>query len=192
MTRQEALQTLQTYVKSPSLVRHHFATEIAMRMIARTLVEKSKLTINEEEWAITGLLHDADYELTRTTPERHTLLLEERLGSVLSPEVIHAIKAHNYKYTGVVPASKMDWAMYSCDELTGFIIFCVLNQKEQSLRLLTVDFVLQKLKDQTFAPTVERSQISSCEKNLGIPLPEYTKIVLTSMQSIAKSLGFES
>jgi predicted hydrolase (HD superfamily) len=33
---------------------------------------------DEEKWGIVGLLHDADYELTRNHPEKHTLVLQEK------------------------------------------------------------------------------------------------------------------
>jgi hypothetical protein len=191
MTRQEALQTLQVYTKAPNLIKHHLATETAMRAISRVFNAKTKAYVNEEMWALSGLLHDADYELTRNKPERHTLYLEEKIGKVLPKEVMYAIKAHNYKYTAVAPQSPMDWALYTCDELTGFIIACGLVQKDKLLSSVTVDMVLKKMQDSSFAKSVDRAQIMACEQNLGFPIREYVGIVLTSMQTIAKALGFE-
>ena len=192
MTRPEAIQTLQVYTKSPNLIRHHFAVEIAMRAICRVYGAKMHGYIKEEDWALTGLLHDADYELTRSDPKRHTLYLEEKIGSVLPKEVMYAIKAHNYNYTGVVPQSAMDWALYTCDELTGFVITCALSQKKKLLSTVTVEMVLQKMQDFTFAKSVDRAQIVACEEKLGFPLKEFIGIVLGAMQSIATDLGFES
>lgn len=191
MTRQEAIQTLQVYTKSPTLIRHHLAVEITMRTIARYLSTKHKTPLDEEAWALVALLHDADYELTRKTPKRHTLYLEEKIGKALSPEVMYAIKSHAYKTTGIVPQSAMDWALYTCDELTGFVIATSLSQKEKRISTVTVELVMQKMKDLTFAKNVDRGQIMACEQKLGIPLAEYTRIVLSSMQSIAPTLGFE-
>jgi len=192
MTRQEAIQTLQVYTKSPNLLRHHYAVEIAMRAICRTYGAITHAYINEEYWALTGLLHDADYELTRTTPAKHTFYLEEKIGSVLPKEVMYAIKAHNYAVTGVAPQSAMDWALYTCDELTGFIISCTLDQKEKRLSTVTAEAVHKKMQNVSFAKSVNRAQIIACEAKLGIPLLEYIKIVLSAMQSIARDLGFES
>jgi predicted hydrolase (HD superfamily) len=192
MTRQEALQTLQVYTKAPNLIRHHLATEAAMRAICRVYAAKTHAYVNEEAWALSGLLHDADYELTRNTPQRHTLYLEEKIGNILPKEVMYAIKAHNYKFTGVVPQTAMDWALYTCDELTGFVIASALVQKDKKLTSVTVDFVLKKMQEASFAKSVDRGQIILCEQKLGFPIREYIGIVLAAMQSIAKDLGFEA
>lgn len=192
MTRQDALQTLQVYTKSPILIRHHLAVEAAMRAICRVYAAKSKKVLSEESWAITGLLHDADYELTRNTPEKHTLYLEEKIGNVLPKDIMMAIKAHNYRSTGIPPQTSMDWALYTCDELTGFVIACALSQKEKKLNTVTVDMVIKKMQDANFAKSVDRAQIVICEEKLGFPLREYTGIVLSAMQTVAQSLGFEA
>lgn len=194
MTRPEALQTLQVYTKSPNLIRHHLAVEISMRAICRVFGAKTHAYIKEEDWALAGLLHDADYELTRNDPNKHTLYLEEKIGSVLPKEVMYSIKAHNYNYTGLVPQTAMDWALYTCDELTGFVIAVTLAQKQKQklISLVTVEMVLRKMQDTNFAKSVNRAQIVACEEKLGFPLKEYIGIVLGAMQSIAKELGFES
>ena len=192
MTRQEALQTLQVYIKTQNLIRHHLATEAAMIAIGKSYSAKTNSPINIENWALSGLLHDADYEETRNTPEKHTLYLEEKIGKVLPKEVMYAIKAHNYKYTGSTPQSPMDWALYTCDELTGFIVASALVQKNKQLSSVTVDFVIKKMQEKSFAKSVDRTQILLCEQYLGFPIQEYVGIVLTAMQSIAKDLGFEA
>lgn len=192
MTRQEALQTLQLYTKAPNLLRHHYAVEAAMRAICKVYNAQTHALVNEEVWALAGLLHDADYELTRKTPERHTLFLEEKIGKILPPEVMYAIKAHNYKYTGVAPTTAMDWALFTCDELTGFIVASALIQKDKKLSSVTVDFILKKMQDKSFAKSVDRSQIMACEEKLGFPIRVYIGIVLGSMLAIAQDLGFDT
>lgn len=192
MTREEAYQTLTVYTKSQDLIRHHLAAEVAMKTIAKFIIDnQNKKNIDIEEWGIVGLLHDADYELTRNTPERHTLLLEEKIGATLPADVMHAIKAHNYKYTGVELESLMDWAMYTCDELTGFVIACALIQKDREISSVTSDFVIKKMKESSFAKSVDRNQINLCEEKLNISLFEYVGIVLNAMKEISPDLGFE-
>jgi predicted hydrolase (HD superfamily) len=190
MTRQEALQTLQVYTKAQNLIRHHLAVEAAMVAIGNNYSARTKTPISIENWALSGLLHDADYEITRKTPKKHTIYLEEKVGKVLPKEVMYAIKAHNYKYTGVIPQSPMDWALYTCDELTGFIIASALVQKSKQLSSVTVDFVIKKMQEASFAKSVDRTQIMLCEQQLGFPIQEYIGIVLVAMQSIATDLGF--
>lgn len=191
MTRQEALQTLQVYTKSPTLIRHHLATEAAMRLISRYFSAKFKIPVNEEMWALAGLLHDADYELTRSKPTKHTLYLEERLGKVLPPEVMYAIKAHNYKYLGLPPQSPMDWALYSCDELTGFVISATLERKDKRMMSVSTEHIVKNIQNTKYAKSVDRAQIMMCEQKLGFSVQEYTAIVLAAMQSVATELGFE-
>lgn len=192
MTRQEALQTLQHYTKSQALIRHHLAVEAAMRNICRVYSSRTHNFFNEELWAITALLHDADYELTRNIPSTHTLLLEQKMGNVLPKEALYAIKAHNYKVTKLAPVSAMDWALYTCDELTGFVIAAAIDQKEKKLSTVTTNNVIKRIMDKNYAKTVDRAQIMACEKSLQFALPQYTGIILAAMQTIAIDLGFEA
>jgi hypothetical protein len=190
MTRQEATNTIQVYTKNPALISHLYATEASMRAIARVFAQRFRKMADEEHWGLAGLLHDADYELTRKTPERHTLYLEERLGKVIPSEVMHAIKSHNSEHTAAQPVNSMDWALYSCDELTGIIITCAREKKDKKLSSVTVDDVINKLQDPSFAKSIDRAQIVACEQNLGLTLKEFVGIVLVAMQAIAVDLGF--
>lgn len=56
MTHEEASEILQSMTKSESLLRHARTVELVMQAYARKLGE------DENKWANTGLLHDADYE----------------------------------------------------------------------------------------------------------------------------------
>lgn len=191
MTRQEALQTLQFYTKSQALIRHHLAVEAAMKAVAQKLIERSGQGINIDTWGLVGLLHDADYEITRKTPEKHTLYLEEKLGNVLAQDVLQAIKSHNSKYTKVHPRALMDWALYAIDELTGIIITLTLQQKEKKIHSVSSIAVLNYINSKSFERSPMRAQIVSCETELRMPIAEFVGVVLLSMQAIANELGFE-
>ncbi len=160
-----------------------------MRAIGLYLKNKQDPSIDIEDWGITGLLHDADYELCRDNPEKHTIILEEKIGKELKPEIMYAIKSHNWAHNKVEPKSLMDWAIYTCDELTGIIIAAALVRPDKKLTGVDVDFVLKKLNEKSFAKSVDRNQIKMCEEKLSIPLAEYVGIVLKSMQGIAAYLG---
>lgn len=192
MTRQDAFQTLQVYTKSTPLIRHHLAVEASMRALARVYAGRKKGFVNEESWGLVGLLHDADYELTRKHPEQHTIYLEGKIGKIVPADVMYSIKAHNVRYTGIRPITAMDWALYACDELTGFIVMCALEQKEKRLSLVTTGTVITKMENSSFAKSVDRAQILSCEQMLGFSLKEFVGVVLSAMQSVAIDLGFES
>lgn len=189
MKREEALETLGLYIKNPFLIKHHLAAEAAMRGLASYFIKNKDSSIDVNTWGIVGLLHDADYELTRDTPEQHTMVLAEKLGNNVSLEVMHAIQSHNYKRNNIMPESLMDWAITCCDELTGLIISATLIHPDKKIASLDVDFVLKRFNEKSFSKAVERDQILLCEEKLGLALPNFIEIVLKSMQGIANDLG---
>lgn len=142
-----------------------------------------------DKWKLVGLLHDADYEITKQEPNRHTLVLEEKIGNLLPPDVMYAIKAHNYKMTGATPKSLMDWSIVSCDELSGLIIAAALVHPDKKLSSLTTDFILKRFNQKDFAKGADRDQIRACEANLHIPLPQFVELSLAAMQKISPYLG---
>jgi predicted hydrolase (HD superfamily) len=191
MTREEALNILNSLIKNPSLIKHHLAVESVMKALAEYFKAHSNIvSIKTEDWGLTGLLHDADYDITRYAPERHTLLFEEKYKNKVSAEIIYAIKAHNFKNNGVEPKSLMDWSLYCCDELTGLIIASALVLPDKKLISLNSDFVLKKFRDGTFARGCDREEIKMCEQKLGIPLKDFVEISLKAMQNISNELGF--
>jgi hypothetical protein len=70
LSRAEAWDLLTEWVQSPSLRRHCLAVEASMRASAR---EHGLPDDEQELWAVTGLLHDADYE-------RHPDMDDEQAG----------------------------------------------------------------------------------------------------------------
>ena len=76
MIRQEVLNSIEANVENKNLVKHMLATEAIMRALARHLGE------NEDEWGLTGLLHDIDVELTGGDMNTHS-----KLGADLAREM---------------------------------------------------------------------------------------------------------
>lgn len=189
MTREEAYQIVTTFIKTPNLIKHHLAAEAAMKGLAEYFILKGNSEVDIDDWGLVGLLHDADYELTKENVSKHTLVLEENIGDKIKPEIMYAIKSHAYHLNGVEPKSLMDWSIYTCDELTGFIIAVALVKPDKKLVGVDVKSVLKRLKEPAFARSVDRSLIKACEEKLQIPLPEFTEIVLASMQGISNKLG---
>lgn len=186
ITRQQALELLHKNMQNVNLRRHSYAVEVVMKSLAKHFNE------NEEMWGIAGLLHDADYEITKEDPKRHTHLVLEWLKEYDTPgEITDAILAHGWGYVegNPEPKNNMEWSIYCCDELTGFIVAVALTRPEKKLSAVTVEAVKKKLKEKSFAKAVNRDQIGMCEEKLGIKLDEFIAIALTSMQEISDELG---
>ena len=157
-----------------------------MRSLARRFKE------DEDKWGVVGLLHDGDYEKTRATPEKHTLMMIEWLKKtgVKDKEILSAILSHNYVHTGQnPPKNKLEWSLYCCDELTGFVVAVALVRPDKKLSSVTVESVQKKWREKGFAAGVKREQVAECEGRLGIPLPDFIDIALKAMQGISDDLG---
>jgi len=180
--REKSLKLIEKYIQNERLKKHLLATEAFMRGLARRFGE------DEEIWGIAGLVHDIDWDLTRETPERHSLLGAEILTQEgYPPEIVSAVKIHNYIH-GLEPKTLLEKALY-LEALTGFIVAVALVMPNKKLAEVTVERVLQKLKEPSFSKNVKREIIYRAEELLGIPLEEVIEICLKSMQSISDQLG---
>jgi predicted hydrolase (HD superfamily) len=186
MKREEAYRILLEHLKNKNLIKHSLATEAAMKGLCLYLNPNAD-SDEVEKWGISGLLHDADYEETANTPERHGLLITDQVK--LPDDIAYAINAHNYENTKVEPKSRMDWALTSAETLTGLIVACALVHPEKKLKPLSADFVLKRFGEKAFAKGANREVIGLCEEKLGIPLSKFIEIVLSSMKNIAGDLG---
>lgn len=183
ITKNRALEILHENIKNKNLQKHHYGVAAAMKGLAH------ELGGDPEVWEIVGLLHDADYEKTKDQMERHTLLLAEILADEdLDPEIIRSIQSHASEYTDVYPSSTMDYALLSCDDLTGLIVAVALVHPEK-IAAVTVESVLKKFKTKAFAASVNREKILKCEEHLDIPLDRFIGLVLEAMQGEADLLG---
>ena len=185
INREEALAFLSEKVENKNIIKHMLATEALMKVVAR------KFQQDEEKWALAGLLHDGDYS-NDVSIEKQGILVTDWLrekGYEIPEEVAHAMASHNWHHTGVAPESKMDWALFCGDSLTGLIVAATLVLPSKKLADLTVESVIKRYKEPSFARGTRREEIAMCEEKLGIPLPEFVKITLKTMQGISGELG---
>lgn len=190
MTREEAYKLVTEHTKNKNLVRHMVAVEVAMKAL-HTRIRGEKDSKEQSEWALAGLLHDADYEEYKDNPEIHTHKTIEWLEDMdVSSEVKHAILAHGFSYVKDAPEPKteMEWALYCCDELTGLIVAVALV-KGGKLEEVEVSSVMKKWNQKAFAAGANREQIGLCKDKLNIPVEEFVGIVLKAMQEIYEELG---
>lgn len=193
MKREDAIKLLNEMIKSPNLIRHGLAVEAIMIALCKYLKEKHpelpESEFIEEEWGVVGLLHDADYELVEKDPKRHTVVTAEKLRELgVSERIIEGIRAHHF---GVKKTRDniMEKAVYCADDTSGLITACALVQPEKKLATVTVESVLKKVKNPSFAKGAKREQILACEEDLEIPLSEFIGIALKAMQGISSEIG---
>ena len=193
MRREQALKLLHENMQNINLRKHCYAVEAVMGALYDRLEDGNKSDTEREKWKIAGLLHDADYELTKETAKtEHTKQVLKWLKELeASTDIYDAIAAHAWGYVGFAPEpkTKMQWALYTCDELTGLIVAVALVKPEKKLASVTVDSVMKKWKTTSFAAGVDRKQIEQCESRLGIPLQDFVGIALSAMQNISADLG---
>ena len=67
INREEAINLLKKYVKNENMIKHSLASEAVMKKLAARLGE------DEEKWALAGLLHDLDVEITEADLNIHGL-----------------------------------------------------------------------------------------------------------------------
>jgi putative nucleotidyltransferase with HDIG domain len=185
MTKQKAIELLHTHTQNQNLRRHMYAVGFAMRALA------DKLGGDPDLWEMLGILHDADWEETKDTPDEHTKRTLEWLSETdIDSKIIHALKSHNNKHTHLADLDgEMEWALETVDELTGFIVAVALVRPDKKLETVSLHSVMKKWKTKEFAAAVDRSQIAQCEEKLGIPLNEFIEITLKAMQDHHEELG---
>ena len=182
MNRSEAYALLTEYVKDSSLIKHSLSVEAAMRAYARRLSE------DEEQWGIVGLLHDFDYERW-PDPPNHPLRGAEILRQRGYPDdVIYAIKSHADYLPDCPRVHRMDKALYACDELAGMITAAVLV-RPAGITDLKASSVKKKMKSKGFARTVRREDIERGAADFGVELTEHIQFVIDAMKPIAGELG---
>jgi len=182
MLREEVLVSIKTNVENENLLKHMLATEAIMRALAKRLGE------DEEEWGLTGLLHDIDMELTGGDMSSHSKLgadLARELGA--NEAMARAILCHNEAH-GVSLETKLDKALFCADPLTGLIIAAALVRPDKKLASVEAKSVIKKFKEKSFAAGANREQIAQCSE-LGLELNEFIELGLEAMQGIATDLG---
>ncbi len=182
MNRNETLALVREFVKNENLVRHMLAVEAAMRFYAEKFGE------DVEAWGLTGLLHDYDWEIHPTLDEHPQAGVDLLRARGVPEPIIRAILSHA-DHTGVPRQTRMEKALYACDEITGLITAVALVRPSRSLSDLEVSSVKKKWKDRAFAAGANREEIARASEEFGIELWEHVGNVIQAMRRIAPELG---
>jgi putative nucleotidyltransferase with HDIG domain len=179
--REAAWQLLRDHNQSDSLRKHGLAVEAAMRGQARRYGE------DEELWGVVGLIHDFDYE-KHPDPLDHGLAGGRMLREAGWPDVIvHAVESHN-DHVGVLRENLMEHALFSCDELCGFVVAVALV-KGRDLALVEPRSVFKKMKDKSFARSVSREDIEKGWRELDVDPDEHISFIVEALKGVAPDLG---
>ena len=182
--RNEAIKIVREYVKNEGLVHHMFCVEAAMRFYADYFHE------DPEKWAITGLLHDFDWEIHPTMEEHPAAGAPLLRARGVDEEIVQAILSHG-EHLHIPRVTLMEKSLFACDEITGLITAVSLVRPSRSLYDLEASSVKKKFKDKAFAAGANRQEIESSAAELGIPLWDHCANVITAMRKIAPELGLE-
>jgi len=180
--RESAWALLCEYTQSESLRKHMLAVEACMRAYARKFGE------DEDKWAITGLLHDFDYE-KYPSPQEHPFVGNRVLEERGYPEDVRRAILSHADYSGVKRETKMEKTLFACDELAGFITATALVKPGKSLAEVDAKSVRKKMKDKAFARSVSRDDIINGAADMGIDLEEHIAFCIEAMKGIAAELG---
>ena len=183
-TREDALALLYEYTKSDSLRRHALGVEQAMRKMAE------KYNGDSDEWGLTGLLHDFDYE-RYPTMEEHPYKGNEILKNNGYPDSICTAIMGHATYTGVPRETDMAKALFSVDELTGFIFAVTYVRPSKSIFEVIPKTVKKKLKQKSFAASVLREDIFQSMEELGVDMTEHIQFVIDALKEKADELGLK-
>jgi len=181
LTREQAHEKMLEWTGSPSLQKHMRAVEIVMRSAAHRYGDGA---VDEERYAIAGLLHDADYE---QWPEDHPQRIVAWLRGQGESEIAHAVSAH-YTLWGVACESRLDKALLACDELTGFVMACCLVRPD-GVGTLTPRSVKKRLRSNRFAAGVDRNEVRIGVEQLDVDLTDHIQFIIDALTPHAAELG---
>ncbi len=182
MNRQQALDILYEFTKSENLRKHALAVEACVTAYAR------RFGADEEQWSVTALLHDFDWEIHPELPD-HPIKGEPILAERgVSEEIRRAILSHA-DFTGVPRESQLEKTLFACDELAGFITAVSYVKPHRSVFEVDAPSVRKKMKDKAFARSVSRDDITNGARELGVELDEHIGFCVKAMQDRADALG---
>jgi putative nucleotidyltransferase with HDIG domain len=182
--REAAWSLLTEFTQSESLRKHALAVESCMRAYARQYGE------DEQNWGVVGLIHDFDYEKYPSLddhPMRGNEILEQRGW----PEEIRRAILSHADHTGVARQTRLEHALFACDELAGFITAVALVKPGKSLAEVDARSVRKKMKDKAFARSVSRDDITKGAQELGVELEQHIAFCIEAMKGIAGELGLD-
>lgn len=160
------------------------SVEAVMRYYAELLNE------DVDQWRITGLLHDFDWEIHPTSELHPSAGADILRSSNVDEIIIRAILSHGSN-TGIPRESKLEKYLTACDEITGLVTAVALVRPSKSLYDLNASSVKKKWKDKAFAAGTNREEMEVGAVDCGMDLWQHVNNVIVAMRRIAPELGLE-
>ncbi len=178
MNRETAKQILSKLVSNTSLLIHCLTVALVCENFA-------KLTgNNEEEFFVTGLIHDADWQ---NHPNEHPKIIVQKLNAMGEAKIAHAISCHGKEF-GVPQVSLLDRVLIASDELTGLVMACA-KVRNDGLATLTAESVARKFKDKKFAGGISREEVQYGLSVLGADFSEFTYFIIETLKPHSLEIG---
>jgi putative nucleotidyltransferase with HDIG domain len=182
VSRDDAWQLVCEWVESGSLRKHLLGVEAAMRAYARKWGE------DEEIYAVTGLVHDLDYERYPDLETGHPRFAIEELTERGYPrEVIDAVAGHA-ELMGVPRETRLAKTLYAVDELSGFVAACAMV-RPTGIEGMKPKSVKKKLKQPSFAAGVNREEVERGMEELGVDPDEHLALIIEALAERSDELG---
>jgi len=183
----EAVSLFNTYLNTDYLRKHSRETEVIMRKLAH-LNHK-----NETFWGITGLLHDLDSDIIMGNNTLHgykTVEILKEAGYEI-PDMFQAILAHTEGMDDKRPKrnSVLDYCLAGAENITGIITAYVILRPEGKLEGTKPKSIRKKLKDKSFAASVNREFIADAARSMSMEESEFIQLSIDAMNEIADETG---
>ncbi|HDQ16026.1 MAG TPA: phosphohydrolase [Bacteroidetes bacterium] len=184
ISRQEALNLINKYIRKKENIGISLAVEAVLRTLAKRFGE------DEDLWGLTGLLHNIDYEYTVEEQQKRGILSAQILDGLLPEEGINAIKANNYFNTDYLPETSLDKALISAEAATCLIVATLKASYTKNIDDIDVKLLFENFKDTSFAPSCNRNRIKLCN-DIEIVVEDFLGLGLNAIQKIQNSLKNE-
>jgi uncharacterized protein len=180
MDRSAALALCREKTLKETTVRHLISVEGVMRALARRFGE------DEDRWALTGLFHDLDQDVTGEDGVGHAELAAGWLREAgVDGRVVNGVLAHAFER---YRTDLMSRAVVHADAVAGLLVAAALVRPEKA-QGMKVSSVKKKLKEKAFAPGVNREEVLGVEEGIGLPLDEFLAVAIEGLQLVAPEIG---
>src|SRR6266702_2716175 len=176
MELEEARALVREHTQKETTVRHLISVEGVMRALAR------RLDGDQELWALTGLFHDLDQDVTGEDLSRHARLAAEWLREAgVDERVVNGVLAHAHEQ---YRTDLMSHAVVHADAVAGLLVAAALVRPEKATGMK-----VSSVKEKAFAPGVNREEIAQAPDVLGLEMDEFFAVSIEGLQQVAPEIG---